>query len=189
MKHTVLYLSLLSILLFPLSASAKATAKENADLARWKANTERYLAKVSADSTWLFSRLQMYWNTHATDVFVNSERFDHVGGDRAPVPTVKFNGTRGTESSYNRPELDNVIPYDDDAQGNVTYINKAIGKMEKAHPSKTGCNINGLNLQILGIARDASRVYKATGDRRYAALAYPVFDTYLKGIYYRNVPT
>lgn len=189
MKHIVLYLSLLSTLLFPLSISGKTTAKESADLARWKANTERYLAKVSADSTWLFSRLQMYWNTHATDVFVNSERFDHAGGDRAPVPTVKYNGTRSTESAYNRPKLDDVIPYDNDAQSNVTYINKATGKMEKAHPSKTGCNINSLNQQILGIARDASRIYKATGDRRYAALAYPVFDTYLKGIYYRNVPT
>ena len=189
MKHIVLYLSLLSTLLFPLSISGKTTAKESADLARWKANTERYLAKVSADSTWLFSRLQMYWNTHATDVFVNSERFDHAGGDRAPVPTVKYNGTRSAESAYNRPKLDDVIPYDNDAQSNVTYINKATGKMEKAHPSKTGCNINSLNQQILGIARDASRIYKATGDRRYAALAYPVFDTYLKGIYYRNVPT
>lgn len=189
MKHIVLYLSLLSTLLFPLSVSGKTTAKESADLARWKANTERYLAKVSADSTWLFSRLQMYWNTHATDVFVNSERFDHAGGDRAPVPTVKYNGTRSAESAYNRPKLDDVIPYDDDAQGDVTYINRATGKMEKAHPSKTGCNINSLNQQILGIARDASRIYKATGNRRYAALAYPVFDTYLKGIYYRNVPT
>ena len=189
MKHIVLYLSLLSTLLFPLSVSGKTTAKESADLARWKANTERYLAKVSADSTWLFSRLQMYWNTHATDVFVNSERFDHAGGGRAPVPTVKYNGTRSAESAYNRPKLDDVIPYDDDAQGDVTYINRATGKMEKAHPSKTGCNINSLNQQILGIARDASRIYKATGDRRYAALAYPVFDTYLKGIYYRNVPT
>lgn len=189
MKHIVLYLSLLSTLLFPLSVSGKTTAKESADLARWKANTERYLAKVSADSTWLFSRLQMYWNTHATDVFVNSERFDHAGGDRAPVPTVKYNGTRSAESAYNRPKLDDVIPYDNDAQSDVTYINRATGKMEKAHPSKTGCNINSLNQQILGIARDASRIYKATGDRRYAALAYPVFDTYLKGIYYRNVPT
>lgn len=189
MKHIVLYLSLLSTLLFPLSVSGKTTAKESADLARWKANTEHYLAKVSADSTWLFSRLQMYWSTHATDVFVNSERFDHAGGDRAPMPTVKYNGTRSAESAYNRPKLDDVIPYDDDAQGDVTYINRATGKMEKAHPSKTGCNINSLNQQILGIARDASRIYKATGDRRYAALAYPVFDTYLKGIYYRNVPT
>lgn len=189
MKHIVLYLSLLSTLLFSLSVSGKTTAKESADLARWKANTEHYLAKVSADSTWLFSRLQMYWSTHATDVFVNSERFDHAGGDRVPMPTVKYNGTRSAESAYNRPKLDDVIPYDNDAQSNVTYINKATGKMEKAHPSKTGCNINSLNQQILGIARDASRIYKATGDRRYAALAYPVFDTYLKGIYYRNVPT
>lgn len=189
MKHPLLYFGLVSLLSFPLSAIAKGSTKNNPDLARWKANTAHYLEKVTADSTWLFSRLQMYWITHATDVYVNSERFDHVGGDRAPVPTVKYNGTRGTESSYNRPKLDDVIPYDDDAQGDVTYINRATGKMEKTHPSKTGCNINGLNLQILGIARDASRVYKATGDRRYAALAYPVFDTFLKGIYYRNVPT
>ena len=45
MKHTFLYLILLSMLQFPLSSSAKATAKGNADLARWEANTRRYLEK------------------------------------------------------------------------------------------------------------------------------------------------
>ncbi len=45
MKHTVLYLILLSMLQFPLSSSAKATAKGNADLARWEANTKHYLEK------------------------------------------------------------------------------------------------------------------------------------------------
>lgn len=182
MKNTILSIVMLL-------AALPMSAKQDPDLARWKANTDKYLDKVAADSTWLFSRLQMYWSTHATDVYINSERFDHAGGDRAPVTTVKFNGTRSTESSYNRPELEDVVPYDDDTQSSVTYINRTTGVKEKTHPSKTGCNINSLNVQILSIACDASRIFKVTGDRRYAALAYPVFDTYLKGIYYRNVPT
>ncbi|MQN16892.1 hypothetical protein [Segatella copri] len=47
---------------------------------------------------------------------------------------------------------------------NVTYVSKASGKMEKTSPAKTGCNIASVNRQIMGIARDAARVYAATGD-------------------------
>ncbi|MCF2609005.1 hypothetical protein [Segatella copri] len=36
--------------------------------------------------------------------------------------------------------------------------------MEKTSPAKTGCNIASVNRQIMGIARDAARVYAATGD-------------------------
>ena len=61
--------------------------------------------------------------------------------------------------------------------------------MEKAHPSKTGCNIASVNRQIVGIARDAARIYAATGDIRYGRMAAKVLDVYMKGIAYRNVPT
>lgn len=148
-----------------------------------------YLDSVANNPDWLRSRLQMYWHTHATDVFINGEAFDHPGGERAPEPTVKFNGQRGLASDYSQPSLEQVVPFDDDEAGNVSFINKQSGKQEKAHPSKTGCNIDALNRRILGIARDAARQYQSTGDERYAAMAFGVFDTYVKGIYYRNVPT
>ncbi len=130
----------------------------------------------------------MFWNTHASDVFVNGETFAKVGGERAPEPTVKYNGTRGTASQYNRPRLEDMIPFDDDELGNVTYVSKASGKMEKTSPAKTGCNIASVNRQIMGIARDAARIYAATGDMRYGKMAAKVFDVYMKGIAYRNVP-
>ena len=177
------------VLMYWAFAAVPLSAKESDELQTLRTRVDNYVAKVEAQPDWLVSRLQMYWTTHATDVLINGERFDHPGGSRAPVPTVKFNGSRSTESAYDRPRLEDVVPYDDDSLGRVTYINRVTGKMEKAHPAKTGCNINALNMQILGIARDASRLYKATGDSRYAALALPVLDTYLKGIYYRNVPT
>ena len=162
---------------------------DNQEIQRLQSRTQVYLDSVSRQPDWLVSRLQMYWTSHATDVFVRGEVFDHVGGDRAPVPTVRFTGTRGTASQYDRPRLTNRIPYDDDEDGNVTFINHQTGVMEKAHPAKTGRNIEGCNREIVGIARDAAKLYAATGDTAWLKVALPVFDTYMQGIYYRNVPT
>ena len=153
-----------------------------------KARLQPYLDKVKAEPCWLSSRLQMYWNSHATDVYIIGESFDHPGGERAPFPTVKYNGTRSTSSQYNRPKLEDILPYDDTPQGEVTYISRATGKMEKAHPSKTGCNIDGVNRQILGIAADAAKMYAESGNREYGDMALDVFDVFMRGIYYRNMP-
>lgn len=186
MKHKTILLFLgLCLTLCQTLASEKISREEYDHL---KVKTDVWLAKVEQQPDWLLSRLQMYWTTHATDVFVNNETFDHPGGDRAPVPTVKYNGSRSHGSQYDKPKLEDVIPYDDDAEGCVTYINRTTRTMEKTHPSKTGCNIASLNQRILGIARDAARLYAYNGDERYAAMATPIFDTFMKGIYYRNVP-
>ena len=177
------------ILIALLFCSVAVMAKvDQTEYDRLKARTDVYLDKVQKQPDWLLSRLQMYWSSHATDVYINNETFDHPGGDRAPVPTVKFAGTRSHGSDYNRPRLEDVVPYDDDADGSVTYVNKSSGQKEKVHPSKTGNQISSLNRQILGIARDAARLYAENGDERYAKMAFDVFDTFLKGLYYRNVP-
>lgn len=168
-------------------AAEAADDTQNQSLARWHAKADPYLAKVRQQRDWLSSRLQMYWYSHATDVYVDGESFDHAGGRRAPVATLRLNGARGLGGSYNRPKLADVVPYDDDANGNVTFVG-ADGKMAKTHPSKTGTSINSINQEILGIAEAASDIYRATGDTAYAHMAADVFDTYLKGIYYRNVP-
>ena len=97
-------------------------------------------------------------------------------------------GTRGMETQYNRPKLEDILPYDDDEQGNVTYINKVTGKMEKTSPAKTGCNIASVNRQIMSVARDAALVYATTGEERYGRMAANVFEVYMKGIACRNVP-
>jgi hypothetical protein len=173
-------------LLLVLFASASSWADNTEEL---KKQIAPYMEHVAQPPDWLYSRLQMYWTTHATDVFCQGESFDHPGGQRAPEPTVKFNGTRSHQSFFNRPSIENLVPYDDDSLGRVTFINPATGKMEKVAVNKTGCNVASLNVMILDIARKAALVYKATGERRYADLALPVVRTFLLGIYYRNVPT
>lgn len=191
MRQKVLYMILVACLLLANASDGVAKGRKKAEdpeITKLKGKIENVMQKVDAQPDWLYSRLQMFWNTHASDVFVNGETFAKVGGERAPEPTVKYNGTRGFESQYNRPKLEDLVPYDDDEQGNVTYVNKVTGKMEKTSPAKTGCNIASVNRQIMGIARDAARIYAATGDMRYGKMAAKVFDVYMKGIAYRNVP-
>ena len=186
MKQKVLYVAALMLLSSSFGMAKKKV--EDPEITKLKAKIENVMSQVDKQPDWLYSRLQMFWKTNASDVFVNGEAFAHPGGERAAEPTVKYNGTRGFESQYNRPKLEDLVPYDDDEQGNVTYVNKVTGKMEKTSPAKTGCNIAGVNQYIVGIARDAARIYAATGDMRYGQMAAKVFDVYMKGIAYRNVP-
>lgn len=186
MKQKVLYVAALMLLSSSFGMAKKKV--EDPEISKLKAKIENVMSQVDKQPDWLYSRLQMFWKTNASDVFVNGEAFAHPGGERAAEPTVKYNGTRGFESQYNRPKLEDLVPYDDDEQGNVTYINKVTGKMEETSPAKTGCNIAGVNRYIIGIARDAARIYAATGDIRYGQMAAKVFDVYMKGIAYRNVP-
>jgi len=151
-----------------------------------KARTDVY---ADREPEWLVSRLQMYWNSRATDVFVKGEVFSHVGGEKAPAPTVRYTGTRASTTVYGRPQLEDVIPYMDDERGVYFHNNSKEGRpLEWVDPSKTGRNIESLNRQIVGIARDAAFLWWVTGQEKYAVLAREVFDTYMTGIYYRNIP-
>lgn len=186
MKQKVLYVAALMLLSSSFGMAKKKV--EDPEISKLKAKIENVMSQVDKQPDWLYSRLQMFWKTNASDVFVNGEAFAHPGGAKAAGPTVKYNGSRSTASQYNRPKLEDIIPYDDDEQGSVTYISRATGKMEKTSPAKTGCNLAGVNRQIITIARDAARIYAATGDMRYGQMAAKVFDVYMKGIAYRNVP-
>ena len=186
MKQKVLYVAALMLLSSSLGFAKKKV--ENPEITKLKAKIENVMSQVDKQPDWLYSRLQMFWKTQASDVFVNGETFSHPGGAKAAGPTVKYNGSRSTASQYNRPKLEDIIPYDDDEQGSVTYISRATGKMEKTSPAKTGCNLAGVNRQIITIARDAARIYAATGELRYGQMAAKVFEVYMKGIAYRNVP-
>lgn len=186
MKQKVLYVAALMLLSSSFGMSKKKV--EDPEITKLKVKIENVMSQVDKQPDWLYSRLQMFWKTNASDVFVNGETFSHPGGAKAAGPTVKYNGSRSTASQYNRPKLEDIIPYDDDEQGSVTYISRATGKMEKTSPAKTGCNLAGVNRQIITIARDAARIYAATGDMRYGQMAAKVFDVYMKGIAYRNVP-
>lgn len=165
----------------------EAWAKEVFD--QLKERTEVYVRRTETQPDWLLSRLAMYWKSQATDIYIKGEVFERAGGEKAPVPTVRYTGTRGTAATHGRPKLEDVVPYDD-ANGNVTFRNHALPDrpLESVHPSKTGRNIESLNCEILGIARDAAFLYWLTGEEKYAKLAAGVFDTYMPGIYYRNIP-
>ena len=139
------------------------------------------------DPEWIVSRLQMYWDTHATDVYVKGEVYSHAEG-HAPVPTVRFTGAREASSNYRRPALADIRPYQDTA-GLWMYNKTLPGEpLEKVEPGKTGTNITSINYEILNLARDAAFLYWWTEDRMYAEFAADIFDTYMTGLYYRNVP-
>ncbi len=138
---------------------------------------------------WLTSRLQMHWKTHATEVYIKGEFFDHVGGEEAPSPTVMFSGARSNATNYERPKLDDLKPYQESPIG-MLLKNKTLDRVnfEWVNIAKTGGIIQSINVEILDIARDAAFLWWITGERKYADLATSVFDTYMTGIYYRNVP-
>ena len=47
-----------------------------------KERTEVYTNLTDAQPAWLLSRLAMYWKSHATEVYVKGETFDHAGGEK-----------------------------------------------------------------------------------------------------------
>lgn len=185
----LLRLFLAAAILAPAAAQGQTLHADSAEAARLRQRLAPYMRHVAAQPDWLVSRLQMNWTTHARQTYVRGEQFDHVGGGRADVPTVKTNGSRSTASDYRRPALEDIRPYDDDSLGRVTYINKVSGQMEPTSPARTGCNIANVNRQILGIARDAARLYALTADTRYRdSLCLPVLDTFLRGLAATRVP-
>lgn len=154
--------------------------------AKLKKRTDYYTGK---GAEWLTSRLQMYWKSHATEVYVKGEYYDHAGGAKAPAPTVMYTGARSHATNYVRPKLDDLQPYQEDMRGMYLANGTLEGKpYEWVNISKTGNIIQSINVEILGIARDAAFLWWITGEQKYADLAASVFDTYMTGIYYRNVP-
>lgn len=171
------------------TAQGQTLPTDSAEVARLRSRLAPYMRHVGAQPDWLVSRLQMNWTTHASQTYVRGEQFDHVGTERADVPTIKTNGSRSTASDYRRPALEDIRPYDDDSLGRVTYINKVSGVMEPTSPARTGCNIANVNRQILGIARDAAHLYALTADSRYRdSICLPVLDTFLRGLAATRVP-
>ncbi len=53
-------------------------------MSRQKKELDEYVNQHLADSTWIISRLQMYWKSRSTDVFIEGGVYDHAEG-QAPV--------------------------------------------------------------------------------------------------------
>ncbi|MGN1233644.1 MAG: heparinase II/III family protein [Candidatus Cryptobacteroides sp.] len=146
---------------------------------------DTYVLRHVDDPEWIVSRLQMYWDSHADEIYIRGEKLDHVGG-RAPVPTVRYTATRGTQTIYSRPSLEDTPPYQDSL--GMWMLNKTTGQMEWADPRETGRNVESMNMTVLNLARDAAYLWWAEGDERYARFAADIFDTYMTGLYYRKMP-
>jgi len=165
--------------------------KESADaktLARYKNNVDNYVTKHQSDSTWMVSRLQMYWKTKSTDVFIKGGIYDHASGE-APVPTVMFPGGRDNTTIYGSLKLEDMQPYMDDPRG-IPMINrsKPDQPVEWADIAKTGRNIEAINTNILRLAAEAGSIFRQTNEEKYAKFAFALFDTYMTGMYYRKEP-
>jgi hypothetical protein len=153
-----------------------------------KQQLEVYVNRHQTDSTWIVSRLQMYWKSKSTDVYIKGGVYDHAEGE-APVPTVRFTGTRDAVTSYGAPKLEDVMPYLDDPRG-LYYVNRSKPgqPLEWVEQSKTGRVVESINRQIMTMAQNAAIVYWYTGEEKYAKFAYDLFNTYMQGIYYRKEP-
>jgi hypothetical protein len=151
-------------------------------------NIESYVDHHKTDSTWIVSRLQMYWKTRSTDVFIKGGVYDHAEGE-APTPTVRFPGTRDNVTVYAAPKLEDIPPYMDDPKGLYLVNRSKPGQpMEWAEISKTGRIVESINTQIMGMAYDAAILYWLSGDSKYSRFAFDLFDTYMTGMYYRKEP-
>jgi hypothetical protein len=144
-----------------------------------------YLDHFEKDSTWLVSRLEMYWKSHHTDVFIKGTAFYRAEGT-APVPTVRYAGSRDGATVYKMPELENLPPYDEREDGTVYVLNGDKGVW--VDPAKTGALIEKTNEQILNLAQDAAFLYWYSGKEVYARFALSVWTPYVKGLYYRKFP-
>lgn len=146
-----------------------------------------FAQRHETEPEWIVSRLQMYWDSHADEIYVKGEKLDHVAG-HAPVPTVRFTASRGTQTDYRRPKLEDIAPYQD-SLGLLMHDKTQDGEpLVWADPRETGRNVESINLEIMNLARDAAFLYWWTGDVAYARFAADIFDTYMTGLYYREVP-
>jgi len=164
---------------------SKSTSEFISDL---KIHVEPFVERHKTDPEWIVSRLQMYWKTKYTKVFVNGMDFSHGEGE-APVPTVRFSGSRDWATDYLRPELEDIKPYMDDERGLYLQNGKKEGSpWEWVKPSETGHIIERINERIVTLAEEAAFLYWLTGEKKYAVFARDIFMKYMEGMYYREAP-
>jgi hypothetical protein len=153
-----------------------------------RARLQPYVDRHQQDPAWIVSRLQMYWQARSTQVYVKNGVYDHAEG-KAPMPTVRFTGTRDATSQYLTPKLEDVKPYMGERDLLWLQNREAPGQpWEWVSQAKSGRIVETINMRIVELGRDAAFLYWASGDERYARFAYDIFDTYMSGIAYRETP-
>lgn len=149
---------------------------------------DNHVERHVTNQEWMVSRLQMYWKTKSTNIYINGINYSHADGE-APVPTVRFVGSRDYTTPYGKPKLEDVLPYMDDPRG--LYLpnkNKEGNPFEWVAQSKTGRIIYSINEEIIGLAKDASFIYWLENDERFAKFSFDIFHTYMEGMSYRSEP-
>jgi len=178
------------------AATGKKELKRLMEAEQWAKETfnkskeyiDPYVNRHQSDPQWIVSRLQMYWKTKSTDVYVKGPVYSHATGE-APVPTVRFTGSRDAVTIYAAPKLEDITPYMDDPRGLLLHNTTKPGRpLEWAEQSKSGVIIQSINRNIVSMAQTAAFFYWYTGEEKYAKFAYDIFDTYMYGMYYRKEP-
>lgn len=151
-------------------------------------NVNPYVERHQTDPMWITSRLQMYWQTKYKRVYVNGMDFSHGEGE-APVPTVRFSGSRDWDTDYSVPAIADIKPYMDDPRGLYLQNDKKEGKpWEWVAPSETGHIIEKINKKILDLAEDAAFLYWLHGEEKYAIFASDILIPYIEGMHHRDPP-
>ncbi|MHA7944824.1 hypothetical protein ACJOV8_017235 [Formosa sp. 3Alg 14/1] len=149
---------------------------------------DTYVERHVTDDEWMVSRLQMHWNTKASNIYINGVDFSHADGE-APAPTVRFSGSRNSATAYGTPSLEDILPYMDDPRGLWLPNKEKEGHpFEWAEQSETGNIIVNINKKIIALGKDAAFLYWLENDERYAKFSFDLFDTYMTGMSYRSEP-
>jgi hypothetical protein len=157
-------------------------------LVQAKQQIDEHVNRHQSDPSWIVSRLQMFWKTKSSNIFIKGGEYYHSTGT-APVPTVKFPGARNQVTIYGAPALEDIQPYMDDPRG--IYLidrSKPDHPMEWAEISRTGRIIENINVRIMEMAYTAAVLYWLKGDKKYAKFALDLFNTYMVGMQHRNAP-
>jgi len=153
-----------------------------------KTEVDPYVDRHVTNPEWIVSRLQMYWKFKYQKIWVKGMDFSHGEGE-APVPTVRFSGSRDWATDYLRPDLEDVKPYMDDERGVYLQNGKKEGQpWEWVHPSETGHVIERINEEIMELAAESAFLYWLTGEEKYAVFSKDIFLKYTEGMYYREAP-
>ena len=166
----------------------ETSEKASAMVKQLELKLEPYITRHQSDPEWIVSRLQMYWKTKYTHVYVKGMDFSH-GEGTASVPTVRFSGSRDWATDYLVPDIQDIQPYMDDERGLYLQNGAKEGRpWEWTPPSETGHVIEKINRKILDLARDAAFLYWLRQEEQYAIFASDIFMTYMEGMYHREPP-
>lgn len=166
----------------------ETSAKTAAFISELQSHLVPFVNRHQTDPEWIVSRLQMYWNEKYSKVWVKGMDFSH-GEGKAPVPTVRFSGSRDWATDYLRPALKDIKPNMDDERGLYLQNGKKEGQpWEWVQPSETGHIIERINEEIMELAAESAFLYWLTEDEKYAIFSKDIFLKYIEGMYFREAP-